>query len=51
MMDQHLNPTARWDFEDGWPVKVTGPQLKSDSNQIGIEELTIAHRRLMRVIV
>jgi phage tail-like protein len=51
MMDQHLTPTARWDFEEAWPIKVSGPQLKSDSNQIGVEELVIVHRRLWRVIV
>ncbi len=49
MMDQHLNPVARWNFERGWPVKVTGPSMKSDSNEIGIEELTIAHEGLWRV--
>ncbi len=49
MMDQHHREAARWDFENGWPCKVSGPQLKSDSNEIGLEELTIAHTRLTRV--
>ncbi len=49
MMDQHLNPVARWNFENAWPVKVTGPSMKSDSNEVGIEELTIAHEGLWRV--
>lgn len=49
MLDQHLAEMARWDFEGAWPVKVSGPSLKSDSNEIGIEELTIAHERLWRV--
>lgn len=48
MMDQHLSPVARWDFENGWPAKVTGPQLKSDSNEIGIEEISISHAGLWR---
>lgn len=48
MLDQNLNPTARWDFENGWPTKVSGPQLKSDSNEIGIEEISISHTRLVR---
>ncbi len=51
MMDQHLNPVARWDFVNAWPVKVTGPTMKSDSNEIGIEELTITHEGLWRVRV
>jgi len=49
MMDQHLNPVARWNFENAWPVKVSGPSMKSDSSAIGIEELTIAHEGLWRV--
>jgi phage tail-like protein len=49
MMDQHLNTVARWNFENAWPVKVSGPSMKSDSNEIGIEELTIAHEGLWRV--
>ncbi|PID86688.1 MAG: phage tail protein [Chloroflexi bacterium] len=49
MYDQQLNPVARWNFEKAWPVKVTGPQPKSDSNDIGVEELTIAHEYIERV--
>ncbi len=49
MMDQELKPIARWNFEGGWPSKVSGPQLKSASNEIGVEELTIVHHRLERV--
>jgi phage tail-like protein len=49
MFDQHLSEVARWNFENAWPVKVSGPQVKSDSNEIGIEELSIAHEGLWRV--
>ena len=49
MFDQHLAEMARWNFENAWPVKVSGPAIKSDSNEIGIEELAIAHERLQRV--
>jgi len=49
MFDQELNPVARWEFQNAWPVKVTGPQPKSDSNEIGIEELTLAHEYISRV--
>jgi len=51
MYNQHLEPIARWDFERAWPVKVTGPQPKSDSNEIGLEELTLAHEYIARVSV
>ncbi len=49
MFDQELNPVARWEFQNAWPVKVTGPQPKADSNEIGIEELTLAHEYITRV--
>ena len=49
MFDQHLAEVGRWDFENAWPVKVSGPSIKSYSNEIGIEELSIAHERLSRV--
>ena len=49
MLNQNLETVAQWDFENAWPVKVSGPALKSDADEIGIEELTIAHERLWRV--
>lgn len=51
MFNQLLEPVARWEFKNGWPVKVTGPQPKSDSNEIGVEELEIAHEYISRVSV
>lgn len=49
MYDQGLAEVARWNFQSAWPVKVTGPSVKSDSNEIGVEELTIAHEYIVRV--
>jgi len=49
MYDQALTEVARWNFQQAWPVKVTGPSVKSDSNEIGVEELTIAHEYIERV--
>lgn len=51
MFDQELNPVARWEFKQAWPVKVTGPQPKADSNEIGVEEMEIAHEYIVRVQV
>lgn len=48
MFDQALNETARWNFENAWPVRVSGPTIKSDSNEFGIEELVITHEGLYR---
>ena len=49
MLNQELSPVAQWDFTNGWPSKVTGPELKSDSNAYGIEELTIVHEHITRI--
>ncbi len=49
MFDQELKEKARWNFVNGWPTKITGPTPKADSNEIGIEELTIAHELITRV--
>ena len=49
MYDNTLKEVARWDFERAWPVKITGPQPKADSNEIGIEEITVTHEYIRRV--
>ena len=48
MFDQALEERARWNFENAWPVKVSGPAIKSDSNEFGIEELVLTHEGLYR---
>jgi phage tail-like protein len=50
MYDQTGQEVARWNFEKGWPSKVTGPQPKADSGDIGLEELTIVHEYIKRVV-
>jgi phage tail-like protein len=49
MYNQSLTEVARWNFNQAWPVKVTGPSVKADSNEIGVEELTMAHEYIERV--
>lgn len=49
MFDHELNPVARWEFKRAWPLKVSGPQPRADSNEIGVEELTLAHEYISRV--
>jgi len=49
MFDQSLQEVARWNFERAWPVKVTGPSVKADSNEFGVEELVLTHEGLFRV--
>jgi len=37
MLNESLAPVAQWDFTNGWPSKVSGPSLTSDSNAFGVE--------------
>lgn len=48
MFDQEFTEVARWNFENAWPVKVSGPSVKADSNEYGVEELVITHEGLYR---
>lgn len=48
MMDRNYSAVARWNFENAWPSKVSGPALKSDSNEFGVEELVIVHEGVYR---
>jgi phage tail-like protein len=49
MYNQEFTEIARWNFEGAWPSKVSGPSLKSDSNDLGIEEMVIVHEKIERV--
>ena len=48
MFNQSLEEVARWNFESAWPLKVSGPSMKADSNEFGIEELVLTHEGLYR---
>jgi phage tail-like protein len=48
MLSRDYQPVAVWHFSNAWPSKVTGPNLKADSNEIGVEEITIVHEGMYR---
>ena len=48
MLSRDFKPVAIWHFSNAWPSKVTGPNLKADSNEIGVEEVTIVHEGMYR---
>jgi phage tail-like protein len=48
MLDRNYEDVARWDFNNAWPSKITGPNLKSDSNELGIEEMVLVHEGIKR---
>jgi phage tail-like protein len=49
MFDNTFSPIAQWEFIKGWPSKISGPSLKSDGNEIGVEELVIVHEGIKRI--
>ena len=49
MYNRSYEPIAMWSVERAWPSKITGPQVKSDSSDITIEELTLTHGGVMRM--
>lgn len=48
MLDQAGGVIAEWTVEQAFPSKISGPSLKSDSSDIGVEELTIVHEGIER---
>lgn len=48
MLNRSYEPIATWHLQNAWPSKVTGPQLKSDDNNYGVEEVTIVHEGIYR---
>lgn len=38
----------RWNFQDAYPVKWTGPDLKADSNTVAFEAVELAHNGIKK---
>ena len=43
LLDSEDNDVWRWNFKEAYPVKWTGPELKSDSNTVAFETLELTH--------
>ena len=48
MFDRNYEAVARWDFLNAWPSKVSGPEVKADSNEFGVEEVILVHEGMKR---
>ena len=44
LLDGSETPQLSWRFEQGFPVRIGGPQLAADQNQIAIETFELAHQ-------
>jgi phage tail-like protein len=49
MYNRAYEPIALWSVERAWPSKITGPQIRSDSSDFVIEEMTLMHGGVMRM--
>ncbi len=50
MYDQTGVLVAQWDVDAAWPSKLTGPSLNTESSAVGVEEVTIVHEGIKRVL-
>jgi len=46
LYNSDLSKKKQWDLENAYPVKWTGPDFQSDSNQATVESLEIVHHGL-----
>jgi phage tail-like protein len=49
LMDRADREVARWNFNQAWPAKWTGPSLTAEGNDVAIETLELAHEGIRRV--
>jgi phage tail-like protein len=45
--DRQKNELKRWTFQNAFPVKYSGPDLKADTGSLAIESVEIAHQGLV----
>ncbi len=49
MYNQAGEAVAEWTFDKAWPSKISGPSIKSDTGQIGVEDMPLVHEGVRRV--
>ena len=47
LLDEQSKPMMTWSLSNAWPTKITGPDLKSDGNDVAINTIEIAHEGLV----
>lgn len=43
LLDEAGSPTMTWTLANAWPTKISGTDLKSDSNEVAVETIELAH--------
>jgi phage tail-like protein len=49
LYDPAQTEVARWNFENAWPQKLTGPVLNAGANDVPIESIELVHEGFIRV--
>ena len=49
LLNEKHQPVAAWKASRCFPLKVTGPDLKSDANEIAVEAIEVAHEGLTHI--
>jgi phage tail-like protein len=49
MYNRSYEPIVQWSVERAWPSKISGPQIRADSSDIVIEEMTLTHGGIQRM--
>jgi phage tail-like protein len=49
LLNEKHQPVAAWKASRCIPLKITGPDLKSDANEIAVEAIEIAHEGLTHI--
>jgi phage tail-like protein len=47
LLNEALVPTMTWKIKNAYPLKVEGPGLKADGNEIAIEKIVLAHEGMV----
>ena len=51
LMNEEGTASARWEFDNAWPIKYKAPDLSGKGNDVAIETLEIVHEGMKRVKV
>ena len=43
LLNEEHSPVVTWKVTNAWPVKVEGPSLKADGNEVAFESIELAH--------
>ena len=51
LLNPARSPLKIWSFQNAFPVKWVGPELKSDSNSLAIESMEIVHQGIIGQVI